>query len=138
MGRPERPRAYGGGLFDPVPLLATCRSAGRHKGVIHLDLFSGIGGFALATQLAGVPIDDRYYDVDPHGNRVYGKQFLAPNSKWQLLVDHHDGPRRCRPTKLLPSVLVRHAADFIESMATTLCDGKRDRGQPSWNREGWL
>jgi DNA (cytosine-5)-methyltransferase 1 len=44
----------------------------------HLDLFSGIGGFALATQLAGLPIVNRYYsDIEEYANRVYQKNFPA-------------------------------------------------------------
>jgi DNA (cytosine-5)-methyltransferase 1 len=42
----------------------------------HLDLFSGIGGFAVALDLCQVPIEHRYYsDIEEHANAVYAKNF---------------------------------------------------------------
>jgi DNA (cytosine-5)-methyltransferase 1 len=42
----------------------------------HLDLFSGIGGFSLALQLAKIPITQTYYsDINEFSNLVYEKNF---------------------------------------------------------------
>lgn len=42
----------------------------------HLDLFSGIGGFALATRMAELDISQTYYsEIDEHANRIYAKNF---------------------------------------------------------------
>lgn len=42
----------------------------------YLDLFSGIGGFALAIQRAGIEIDKHYYsEVDKYAQWIYRKQF---------------------------------------------------------------
>lgn len=41
-----------------------------------LDLFSGIGGFALAARMAGVPIRNHFHsDIEPYANRVYAARF---------------------------------------------------------------
>ncbi len=46
------------------------------KGVYLLDLFSGIGGFALGLQRAGFKLDRHAYsEVDPHALAVYAYQF---------------------------------------------------------------
>lgn len=42
----------------------------------HLDLFAGIGGFALAARNVGLTFDRHYYsEVDPKASRVYAKNF---------------------------------------------------------------
>lgn len=42
----------------------------------HLDLFSGIGGFARALDDAGIPIERRFYsDIEPHALAVYAKRY---------------------------------------------------------------
>lgn len=42
----------------------------------YLDLFSGIGGFALAIQRAGIKIDKHYFsEVDKYAKQIYSKQF---------------------------------------------------------------
>jgi len=42
----------------------------------YLDLFAGIGGFALAVQRAGIKIDKHYYsEVDKYAQWIYRKQF---------------------------------------------------------------
>lgn len=42
----------------------------------HLDLFSGIGGFALAAQMAGLPIKAHYNsEIDEYANQVYAQHF---------------------------------------------------------------
>jgi DNA (cytosine-5)-methyltransferase 1 len=44
--------------------------------LIHLDLFSGVGGFHLASKLAGIRFDHTYYsDIEPFANEVYAKNF---------------------------------------------------------------
>lgn len=46
-----------------------------------LDLFSGIGGFALGAEWAGVPIDQHFFsEVDDFAVRVYEKQFPNANN----------------------------------------------------------
>lgn len=41
-----------------------------------LDLFSGIGGFALGAEWAGMQFDAHYYsEVDPYAIKVYEKRF---------------------------------------------------------------
>jgi DNA-cytosine methyltransferase len=42
----------------------------------HLDLFSGIGGFAIALDLCNIPVERRYYsDIEEYTNAVYAKNF---------------------------------------------------------------
>ena len=44
----------------------------------HLDLFSGIGGFALALEIAGIPIHQTYFsEVNPYAIKVFSKNFPA-------------------------------------------------------------
>ena len=44
----------------------------------YLDLFSGIGGFALGARLAGMEFERHYNsDIDDYANRVYAKHFPA-------------------------------------------------------------
>ena len=45
----------------------------------HLDLFSGIGGFALACELAGLDMEHVFCEIDPFCQKVLKKNF--PNSK---------------------------------------------------------
>lgn len=41
-----------------------------------LDLFSGIGGFALGAEWAGLKFDGHYYsDIDEYANKVYQLRF---------------------------------------------------------------
>jgi len=49
-------------------------------GLYYLDMFSGIGGFALAAEWAGINFDECYFsEIDPYCVNVYKKRF--PNSK---------------------------------------------------------
>ena len=49
-------------------------------GINYLDLFSGIGGFALGLQKAGVKINNHFFsEIEPHAIKLYEKQF--PNAK---------------------------------------------------------
>ncbi len=42
----------------------------------YLDLFSGVGGFAHAMNLAGVPITNHYHsEIEDYANRVYARHF---------------------------------------------------------------
>lgn len=44
-----------------------------------LDLFSGIGGFRLGAEWAGIKFNKEYHsDIDDYANKVYAKHF--PNS----------------------------------------------------------
>lgn len=44
--------------------------------MIYLDLFSGIGGFALGARMAGMKFGRHFYsEIDSHANRVYAKNF---------------------------------------------------------------
>lgn len=50
------------------------------QGITYLDLFSGIGGFALGLQKAGVKIKKHFFsEIDPHATGVYLNHF--PNAK---------------------------------------------------------
>ena len=49
-------------------------------GLYYLDLFSGIGGFALAAQWAEMKFDECFFsEIDPYSVNVYKKRF--PSSK---------------------------------------------------------
>ena len=42
----------------------------------HLDLFSGIGGFALGFQRAGYRFDKHYFsEINPYAIKIYQRQF---------------------------------------------------------------
>ena len=44
--------------------------------MIHIDLFSGIGGFSLGLKMAGFEFEQTYYsDIDKYANMVYAKNF---------------------------------------------------------------
>lgn len=44
--------------------------------MIHLDLFSGIGGFAKGLQQAGIDIENHYYsEIDKHAKAIYKYKF---------------------------------------------------------------
>lgn len=66
----------------------------------HLDLFSGIGGFALAAQLAGIHFENTYYsDIEDYANKVYQKNFPAAiplgdirTIDGKALKEKHKGP----------------------------------------------
>lgn len=50
------------------------------NGINYLDLFSGIGGFALGLQKAGIKLNKHYFsEIEPHAISVYQKHF--PNAK---------------------------------------------------------
>ena len=43
--------------------------------VTHLDLFSGIGGFSLGIEEAGIKISKHYFsDVDKFANKLYERE----------------------------------------------------------------
>ncbi len=48
----------------------------------HLDLFSGIGGFAIAAQWAGFRTV-AFCEIDPYCRKVLAIKFLADTSQWQ-------------------------------------------------------
>jgi len=55
------------------------RSAQEKSIMIHLDLFSGIGGFALGAKRSGMVFDKHLYsEIDPFACKVYQKHF--PNA----------------------------------------------------------
>jgi site-specific DNA-cytosine methylase len=42
----------------------------------YLDLFSGIGGFALGMQMAGIEFENHYFsEIDPYAIKVYKKHY---------------------------------------------------------------
>lgn len=46
------------------------------KNINYLDLFSGIGGFALGLEQSGITIKRHFYsDIDTYANRIYKKHF---------------------------------------------------------------
>lgn len=61
----------------------------------HLDLFSGIGGFALGARMAGLKIDRHFYsEIDKHAIRVYRKNFPAAESLGRIERIQSDVLRR--------------------------------------------
>lgn len=66
----------------------------------HIDLFSGIGGFALGSKLAGWSFDHSYYsNIDKYSNDVYAKNFPSSialgdirNIDGNALRERHPGP----------------------------------------------
>lgn len=60
--------------------------------LIHIDLFSGIGGFSLGLQQAGVPISKTYFsEIDKHAISVYRRNF--PYAEYLGSVDTIPGRR---------------------------------------------
>ena len=44
--------------------------------MIHVDLFSGIGGFRIALDIVGVPIEHSYHsDICDYSNRIYAQHY---------------------------------------------------------------
>ena len=60
-----------------------------------LDLFSGIGGFHLGAQWAGLHFDGYYYsEVDPYAIKVYAKRFPDAVGLGDITkIDGHDLPQ---------------------------------------------
>jgi DNA (cytosine-5)-methyltransferase 1 len=60
-----------------TPLLENCPpgSDSMQRLVVHLDLFSGIGGFALAAQMVGGIKTVGFCEIDPWAQRVLAKNF---------------------------------------------------------------
>lgn len=60
-----------------TPLLENCPpgSDSMQRLVVHLDLFSGIGGFALAAQMAGGIKTAAFCEIDPWARQVLAKNF---------------------------------------------------------------
>lgn len=70
------------------------KDAHRHsmqRLVVHLDLFSGIGGFALAAQMVGGIKTAAFCEIDPWAQRVLNKNF--PN------VPVHEDVKTLDPSK---------------------------------------
>ncbi len=65
-------------------------SGSDHRLVVHLDLFSGIGGFALAAQMAGGIKTVAFCEIDPWARLVLAKNF--PN------VPIHDDVKTLNPS----------------------------------------
>ena len=67
--------------------------------IVHIDLFSGIGGFAVALKDAGFEIDKSYHsDIEKYPLQVYSKRFpesipLGDVTKinWKELKDENEG-----------------------------------------------
>lgn len=53
----------------------TIEGVGQHRLVRHLDLFSGIGGFALAAKMVGGIETVGFCEIDPWARRVINKNF---------------------------------------------------------------
>ena len=75
-----------------TPLLENCPpgSDSMQRLVVHLDLFSGIGGFALAAQMAGGIKTVAFCEIDPWARQVLAKNF--PN------VPIHDDVKTLNPS----------------------------------------
>jgi DNA (cytosine-5)-methyltransferase 1 len=51
---------------------------GKERVKYYLDMFSGIGGFALGAKWAGLDFDEHYFsEIDDYGNRIYQKRFRS-------------------------------------------------------------
>jgi len=76
-----------------TPLLENCPpgSDSMQRLVVHLDLFSGIGGFALAAQMVGGIKTAAFCEIDPWARRVLNKNF--PN------VPVHEDVKTLDPSK---------------------------------------
>lgn len=76
-----------------TPLQGNCPpgSDSMQRLVVHLDLFSGIGGFALAAQMVGGIKTVGFCEIDPWARRILAKNF--PN------VPIHDDVRTLDPSK---------------------------------------
>jgi DNA (cytosine-5)-methyltransferase 1 len=76
-----------------TPLLENCPpgSDSMERLVVHLDLFSGIGGFALAAQMVGGIKTAAFCEIDPWARQVLAKNFPG--------VPIHDDVRTLDPSK---------------------------------------
>ena len=66
-------------MTAPTDIATPCDSAAvsgsDHRLVRHLDLFSGIGGFALAAKMVGGIKTVGFCEIDPWARRVLTKNF---------------------------------------------------------------
>lgn len=62
--------------ITPASSLNSTAISGCEQGlVVHLDLFSGIGGFALAAQMVGGIKTAAFCEIDPWARQVLSKNF---------------------------------------------------------------
>lgn len=72
---------------------------------IFIDLFSGIGGFALAAHWAGLRFDEHYFsEVDDYAVKLYSKRF--PDAIPLGDVTKIDWSNLCKEKKEEAAVLV--------------------------------
>ncbi len=67
-----------------------------------LDLFAGIGGFALGARLAGVPVVSHFYsEIDPYAQQVYTKNFPTATALGDVRSIDGQQLRRAHPGRWL-------------------------------------
>ena len=63
------------GIAEKLPTTPDREQVGQHRFVRHLDLFSGIGGFALAAQMVGGIETVGFCEIDQWSRDVLAKNF---------------------------------------------------------------
>jgi DNA (cytosine-5)-methyltransferase 1 len=79
---------------------------------VFIDLFSGIGGFALAAHWAGLTFDRHYFsEIKPYPVKVYQKRF--PGALPLGDITKLDGRELCRQWRKGEPALVLMSGGFL-------------------------